>query len=464
MDKLIITFLLFFIIFNAKAQDCMCKSDFKKLVNSIEKNYAGFIDKTGKKSIKNYGELKKQLRIKSLSSSSFECYKLMKQYLSFFKDPHLNISLKYDSINYPLLRSMFSKADRKKIDEETLKKRIQKNKSDSLEGIWIIKGRNTTYKVALLKNSDYYEAVIINGDSITWFIGQTKFFLLKEVNGKFRLKYFERDHIAKYHNFLVNSYSINIENIGTWVKIFPEQKIPVNNILPAQPIEYKKIDNDFISFTISSSSLKSKIIIDSLIKKNRDEILSTKNLIIDLRNNPGGFSICYDSLFPFICTSPILFQQYAVLASEENINLFNTIEKTTGADMNSFIKKLNHNKNKFVPYDIDTIHCKESEVNPKKIIILINQHTASAAELFVKQAKQSAKVKIYGTSSKGALDYLDIVQQRNLICPLFTYSCPTSKRLNLTETSIFNQPIFPDANIPNSVSNWIDFIIKEYAE
>jgi hypothetical protein len=465
MGKLIIIILLFFSsVFNVKAQICACKSDFEKLVNSIEKNYAGFVDKTGKKSIKNYGVLKNQLRKQSLSNSFFDCYKLMKQYLSFFNDPHLNISLKYDSINYPLLRTMFSKADRKKINEEIFKKQFQKNQPDSLEGIWIIKGRNTTYKVALLKKFDYYEAVIVNGDSITWFTGQTKFFLQKEVNGKFRLKYFERDHIEKYHDFLVNSYSINIENIGTWVKIFPEEKIPVNNILLAQPIEYKKINNDFISFTISSSSLKSKIIIDSLIKKNREEILSTKNLIIDLRNNPGGYSICYDSLFPFICTNPILFQQYAVLASEENINLFNTIEKTTGADMNSFIKKLNQNKNKFVPYDIDTIHCKESEVNPKKIIILMNQYTASAAELFVKQAKQSAKVKIYGTSSKGALDYLDIVQQRNLICPLFSYSCPTSKRSNLTETSIFNQPIFPDADIPNSVSNWIDFIIKEYAE
>jgi Peptidase family S41 len=465
MDKLIITFLLFFsYLFNTKAQDCSCKNDFKKLINSIETNYAGFLDKTGKKNIKSYEILKNQLRKQSFSNSPFGCYKLMKQYLSFFDDPHLNVSLKYDSINYPLLRSMFSTVDRKKIDEEIFKKQLQKNKPDSLEGIWIIKGRNTTYKVGLLKKFDYYEALIINGDSITWFTGQTKFFLQKEANGKFRLKYFERDHIEKSHNFFVNSYSINIENIGTWVKIFPEQKIPVNTNLPTPAIEYKKVNKDFISLTISSSSLKSKIIIDSLIKINRKEILSTKNLIIDLRNNGGGYSVCYDSLFPFICTNPILFQQYAVLASEENIDLFNTIEKTTGEDMGSFIKELNQHKNKFIPYDTDTIRCKVSEAYPEKIVILINQYTASAAELFVQQTKQSTKVKIYGTPSKGALDYLDIVQQRNLICPLFSYSCPTSKRSNLNETSIFNQPIFPDKSIPNSVNNWVDFIIKEYTE
>jgi Peptidase family S41 len=465
MEKLIIIFLLSFSLFlNTNAQDCTCKSDFEKLVNSIEKNYAGFEDKTGKKNIKSYEILKNQLRKQSFSNSSFGCYKLMKQYLSFFDDPHLNVSLKYDSINYPLLRSIFSAVGRKKIDEEIFKKQLQKNKPDSLEGIWIIKGRNTTYKVGLLKKFDYYEAVIINGDSITWFTGQTKFFLQKKANGKFLLKYFERDHIEKSHIFFVNSYSINIENIGTWVKIFPEQKIPANTNLSTPAIEYKKVNKDFISLTISSSSLKSKIIIDSLIKVNRKEILSTKNLIIDLRNNGGGYSICYDSLFPFICTNPILFQQYAVLASEENISLFNTIEKTTGEDMSKFIKKLNQNKNNFVSYDIDTIHCKKSEMFPEKIIVLINQYTASAAELFVQQAKQSAKVKIYGTPSKGALDYLDIVQQRNLICPLFSYSCPTSKRTNLTETSLFNQPIFPDTNIQNSVSNWIDFIIKECTE
>ncbi|MFM7978480.1 MAG: S41 family peptidase, partial [Candidatus Fonsibacter sp.] len=56
---------------------------------------------------------------------------------------------------------------------------------------------------------------------------------------------------------------------------------------------------------IPSFSHSEKKLIDSVIDANRNIILSTENLIIDLRYNGGGSDESFEKLLPIIYTNPI---------------------------------------------------------------------------------------------------------------------------------------------------------------
>ncbi|WP_406825607.1 S41 family peptidase [Pedobacter sp. KACC 23697] len=94
---------------------------------------------------------------------------------------------------------------------------------------------------------------------------------------------------------------------------------------------------------------------------------------------------------------------------------------------------------------------------PKYVSLIVNKSTASAAELFILQAKQSAKVKIYGTKSSGAIDYLEVVRAE-LPCGFYRLGYPACKSLRLPGQPLDNIGIKPDIEIPLKISDWIDFV------
>ncbi len=52
-----------------------------------------------------------------------------------------------------------------------------------------------------------------------------------------------------------------------------------------------------------------------------------------------------------------------------------------------------------------TFEFEPNRLNPKKVVILVNKNTASAAESFCLEAKQSPKTILMGTNTKGFADY-----------------------------------------------------------
>lgn len=58
-----------------------------------------------------------------------------------------------------------------------------------------------------------------------------------------------------------------------------------------------------------------------LVSKNGGIITSCENLIVDLRNNPGGDANAFVPFYPYISTGPIIREGGTFRATEENIYL-----------------------------------------------------------------------------------------------------------------------------------------------
>jgi len=169
---------------------------------------------------------------------------------------------------------------------------------------------------------------------------------------------------------------------------------------------------------------------------------------------------------PYLYTKPILKEGGYVLATPENIKdsgYAKEYPETSDSIRNVFKKHLTelkaHQGEMYKLYPMDTIKFKTISKNPERVSFLVNRGTGSAAEMFLLEAKQSKKVKLYGEHSSGAVDYTEFVKVE-MPCKFYTLYYPTCKSLRLPDYPLDNIGIKPDVIIPADVTDWIDFVKK----
>lgn len=186
------------------------------------------------------------------------------------------------------------------------------------------------------------------------------------------------------------------------------------------------ISKDTLLFTFSDFADTDRIV--NLIEEHKDELLKSKNMIVDVRNNRGGNSHASSSLLRYIFkkgekpSSPLKVREFN--CSDRNVELFlEQAEKVRSSTNNEeTLKMIEYGENQFktyrnqgfVAFDFseyiaDLENNFEGENNPEKVIILSDYYCASAAEEFVKTSKESSKVTVVGRATMGLNDYSDIV-------------------------------------------------------
>ena len=107
---------------NSFAQECNCASQLNFAIHKIETNYAGFTDKVTDENRMMYEDYTKNFIIKaSQEKNADNCLNLVKQWMEFFKDGHLQIRTKANSVNTvsSKITSDDNKTYFKKINAET---------------------------------------------------------------------------------------------------------------------------------------------------------------------------------------------------------------------------------------------------------------------------------------------------------------------------------------------------------
>ncbi|MFZ2283619.1 MAG: S41 family peptidase [Lutibacter sp.] len=464
------------------AQNCSCADDYTWLKETFEKNDAGFqyvIDQKGEAEYKKHCDIYSE-KVKLITDKG-ECAETLFAWLRFFRKGHLWIGLNTDnqstesnSFDTNKVREQFKNWEIYPYKEKEFNDYISKIKEPGLEGIWT----SSPYKIGIRKVKNEYIGFIIEADGIYWSKSQVKF-KIRDNNGKLNAIYYMKEHDAREISSIElheNNYLQNLQmDFVTLTRLNPS--FPTNKHLDMYfkffttnvPL-FEKLTDKTAILRIPTFSHSEKKIIDSIIEANKDIILSIENLIIDLRDNGGGSDGSYKKLLPIIYTNPIRTIGVELLSTPLNnqrmVDFMNDpdwIEEDKKWAKDA-LEKLNTQIGEFINIEDSSVTIEKYDTiypYPKNVGIIINEGNGSTTEQFLLAAKQSKKVKLFGTTTVGVLDISNMYFIDSPCKDLqLGYSLSRSKRI--PDFTIDNKGIQPDYYIDKSIPqyDWIDFVNK----
>ncbi|MCD6067714.1 MAG: peptidase [Bacteroidetes bacterium] len=474
MIKYTILFISLFLLTGfAYGQTCDCAKNFEWVKKTFEENDAGFqyvIDIKGKAAYDNHNKifLKKVNSIKT----SEECTQTLYSWLRFFRAGHIAIRRSGNDNSTPQQTAKpkpVEKWETLNVDVPGFEKYLDSKKEPDFEGIWETK----PYKIGIKKSGDSYLGFIIETSAEGWKPGQVKL-KFTDQKGTFYL----RDRTGEEFD--------NIEAIGrnylqlgrfTLKRLSPafETEKPIESFFRSMAAEepyFEKLNETTVLLRIPSFDGSQKEYIDSVILANEAKICKTENLIIDLRNNGGGSDDSYSELIPFIYTNPIREDGVEFLSTKlNNQRMLDFITKPE-YEMDEGTKKwaktsydsLEKHLGEFVNLESTRVSTEEYDTiypYPKNVGILINGANGSTTEQFLLAAKQSKKVKLFGTSTFGSLD----ISNMNFVkspCGEFDLGYCLSKSFRIPDMTIDGKGIQPDFYLGDEIRDyeWIDYVTK----
>ena len=482
MNKLIFITLLFFplLVFS---QNCDCESNFNWVKKTFEENDAGFsyvIENRGNEAYKNHNEVFIQ-KVKNINKS-IECRETIYEWLTFFRSGHIAIRGLNQEPSQSASKELNNKEiieqykDSEKVDIDLMKftKYLESKKEVDYEGIWI----SEPYKIGVKKIKNDYIGFIIEADGIYWTKGQIKF----KISSDNSSVYYMRDH-SKQDFASTELLGDNYLQTGifTFKRIAPKYSDNLKieqyfkSIFTNEP--YFEVINDKTTYLrIPTFSGSEKVNIDSVIRANKELILKTPNLIIDIRNNGGGSDRSYKELLPILYTNPIRTVGVELLSTQLNnqrmLDFINYPKYGFDEEEKKWAKesydKLAKQIGNFVNLDSTVVDITTYDIIqpfPKNIGIIINEYNASTAEQFLLAAKQSKKVKLFGTTTTGVLDISNMYFVKSP-CEEFELGYSLSRSMRIPEMTIDDKGIQPDYYIDKSIPKykWIEFVTKSLNE
>jgi hypothetical protein len=159
--------------------------------------------------------------------------------------------------------------------------------------------------------------------------------------------------------------------------------------------------------------------IDSLIAESLDSLLSRPNLVIDVRNNGGGWTGSYEAIIPLLYTEPIFVHGMDSWPSEGNLAYARSMLESGRlppaimAEIRELIEQMERRPGEFVSGGDRHVQLDSVYPLPANVGIIIGRGCASTCEQFVLDARQSSKVTVFGTgNTAGFTDYGNVRQIR----------------------------------------------------
>ena len=327
--------------------------------------------------------------------------------------------------------------------------------------------------MGIKKENNFYYGFIIKGDGIYWKEGQIKFKISERDNSGI---YYMKDHSAKVID-KVDLFDNQYIRLGSYLVLRKKE----NDFRPNAKIEaylksinshnptLKKAAKNTLLLRIPHMWYQYKKVIDSLITENKKLITNTENLVIDIRNNGGGSDFTYESILPMIYTNPIRTVGAEFMSSKINNKMLEAvidnkdIDKGTKDWAQSILDRANRHLNHFVQMSDEVVDITTYDTiyqYPNNVAIIIDENVASASEQFLLDAKQSKKVKVYGTTTAGGLDLAN-VNETISPCNEYVLSYALSRSMRIPEMVIDEKGIQPDYYLDKTIPKykWIKFII-----
>lgn len=473
MKKYIIIGILLCTVSVVKAQNCDCESNFDWVKKTFEENDAGFeyyIEKKGKQA---YQEHNGRILTKVKSAKIItDCTPILYEWLQFFRSGHVSISLK-EAIQYENVEKInavdYSNWEKLVVDLPKFEKYLKNKKEQDAEGIWI----SEPYKIGIKKEGNQYVGFIIESGAETWQKNQVK---LKMASNLKSSVFYMRDHSSVESNdiqFLGENYlKIGRMLLQREYPILPkDEKIETYiTMLSTNKPYLDRLNSKTLMLRIPSFSFESKTAIDSVLATNKDLILRTENLILDIRNGTGGSDGSFKELLPYLYTNPIrtvgVQFRSTKLNNQRMLQFINDPKYGFDEEDKKWAQagfdKLEMNLGKYIglnQYDINLTSLDTVYEFPKNIAIIINGRNGSTDEQFLLAAKQSKKVKLYGKPTFGVLDISNMYFVDSP-CNEFELGYALSRSKRIPDFPIDEIGIQPDYYLDEDIpeEEWISYV------
>jgi len=170
--------------------------------------------------------------------------------------------------------------------------------------------------------------------------------------------------------------------------------------------------------------------LEQLVAEHREEILARPELIIDLRGNGGGADATYRVLAELVYSKPVTEIGMDALATLENIAAWEQVLRDINLppavqkEFEDRVAAMKQRPGEWVSMGEDLVITREGVEAPSRVAILIDGLCGSTCEQFVLEARQSDKVRLFGTPTAGVIDYAN----------LLPHELPSGRRLLLPST------------------------------
>jgi hypothetical protein len=451
---------------------------FQWLRQTFEENDAGFQHAIDCRGWDEYEKHNKIIEEKVREAKSLEeAVEVYNEWLRFFRKGHCWVSINPDTLTKHTMGKtepqIVEQWETCEISGEDLKNYLATLKKPDFEGIWV----SEPYTIGIKKQENEYIGFIIDGGETQWQKQQVKMRIMQtEKQAGYRGIWYMADYSPRYFDE-VKLIGNNYITMG-WIyleRVYPEYsedediRFHFELITTKEPL-VKRLNNNTntLLLRIPSFEYSQKRKIDSLLAAYHNEIITTENLIIDLRNNGGGTDMSWRSLIPYMYTNPIRTVTVEYLSGlvtirmlEEHLKDPNFPEEIREWERR-VLEKIKDNPGEFINLSDSLVFITEMDTiyeYPKDIAIIINENCGSATEQFLLSAKQSKKVKLYGRTTYGSLDTSN----------LFSVDSPdgeiklayaASRSLRLPEMPIDGIGIQPDFYIDRSIPEykWVNFV------
>ncbi|MEE1898263.1 S41 family peptidase [Flavobacterium rakeshii] len=479
MKQILFSFLLVFISYlNAFSQHCNCEENFKWVKKTFEENDAGFnyaLSIKGEAAYKKHNDFYES-KVKEITDLD-KCADVIYDWLTFFRKGHFYINIIQDS-NEVTEKAIINTDNWEKypISEEEFNKYLSKGKHEPLEGIW----KTDPYTIGVIKTKSGYTGFILDGGNTSWQKYEVKFKLNVTEPNSYGGTYYLRDYSEyKLNNIIqIGENTLQIDNIFLY-RVNPKLedtkqiKSYLELIKANRPLMQQYSDSTLV-LRIPSFSNGYKREIDSVIAANHDKIISTPNLIIDIRNNGGGSDGSYSEIIPYLYTNPIRIVGMELLSTTLNNKRMESylddpdITKKDKKEVQKSLKILNDNLGKFVNLGDKKVYIQELNTvysYPKNVGILINKGNGSTSEQFLLAAKQSSKTKLFGATTAGVLDISNMYYAISPSGDLKLGYC-LSKSYRIPDMAIDGKGILPDYYLDSEIpqSEWVQYAQDSFSK
>jgi len=401
----------------------------------MERNHPGLNSGTKETAAYKNGVKRIAAAIKRLPSPE-QCNLYLDEYLLLVKDHHVSIGptlpkiRRYNSRSSVSMDSLYASAAykatvRRAVDTSALIANAIRQKQTGVEGLYRDGSGNLVAFIKEPNETWSYKGIAVRSGNPFHPVGTIRFEIQQRPTGRLWAMVLFADHQRLYTN--VEVFPSGIPAIG--LKRVTDLANPVAQ---QEPFAFSMVNDHTAYLRLSSfdASLYQKL--KAFYASIDTQLQKTPFLILDLRGNGGGSEENYAPLRKFIFSGPVQYGKLEVWVSPDNINRYEegvasqkerpdlySKEGIAAAEQKIALMKA-AKPFTFLPLGDDYTETPDTILAyPKKIVLLMDKGSRSAAEGLIAFARQSRKVITMGENSGGYVGFGDV---QKIKTPCFGYT------------------------------------------